>query len=188
MENIAEIKTINLDNILKLRSEWDTLLQKLIDDKLLPDHKHRPTYFSIQIDSLTEYFKNLIIKIQFELGLDLSDVRIIYHDFYKYPATKNSTIIHKDGPRKSTITVPIYAKDPVIFYHDDQSKAERTKLFQKPKLVYYYDYMNPVLLNVQNFHAWFTLDEKEPRVLLQLNLQERFENIVARNINKLVVK
>lgn len=190
MYSVAEIKNINLDHVDVLRREWDVLLQQIIKNGILHTGILKRTYFSVEIDNLTDYFKDLTLQIKTVLNLDLSDIRIICLNYKDITSnSKDANIIHKDAPRQSAITIPIYAHDPVVFYYDNEIEFyKRDKAFKKPKLIYKYNYVNPVLLNVQQFHAWYITDENIPRVLIQLNLQEPFENIINRNLDKLNLK
>ena len=188
--NAAILTSVNNDNVEILEKEWEPQRQKFIK-------RYGPYFVRMMFEDLTPYFQDFFLNVANELRLDTSQINRIegFNTWYNDPKIKKvdsikyTSRIHIDTERNVAISIPIYAISPVIFYDHDQITDTNYKKFivKKPNQTITYSFKHPTLLNTKNFHQVFYLNENEHRAVLQMNCMESFDNLVRRNVDKVVV-
>lgn len=172
MNNLAELKTIVLDDTAVLLKEWESQIL-LLNNKPLEWREY------VDLTVFTSYYKTLLENIIKEVGLPHKNIIIQYYN--ENSSNKwNLNIAHKDADRLSCITVcvnEIY--EPVCFYADDALPAVRgSQKLPKPIQTSRYSKKHPMLVNVNNVHRVHVVEDKSPRILLQISYDQSFDEIV----------
>jgi len=176
MNNLAELNTIHLDDSKVLQNEWNKQLENL-GDKPLDWREY------VHLDVFTPYYKSLLLSIINEISLPYKNIVIQYYD--NHSSNKwNLNIAHKDADRLSCITISVTdIYEPVCFYSDEAMPEIRgSQQLPKPIQTSKYSKKHPVLVNVNNVHRVHVIEDKSPRILLQISYDKLFDDIV--NINK----
>lgn len=163
MDNLAILKTVNLDGISILNKEFDQQLQ-VWDETNFKFNYVAAKRAAFNKHDFTEYFQKLIDQIVNEIGIMYENIQIQW-------VHAGQHVVHKDLERLSNITIPVVpVLDPVAFYSDDAKP--KTKLgppTKMPEQVSFYSDKNPMLLNVQKYHGVFCgINRPNNRALLQL--------------------
>lgn len=186
----AELTTVSLDSKEILLKEFKLLLKNISKDYYDPQNFVPGKLFNMPFNQLTPYFLSLFEILKKELEIETSEFALLYHEYPKLISkTSYSGYIHKDVSRVCAVSIPIITLDPVVFYDYDPKleRKARKNPARKPAKVLHYKYDHPTIINTNEFHNVFTLDETAPRALVQLNCFESFKDIFERNKHKLNV-
>lgn len=109
MNNIAEMITCNLDDSEILYDRWKEQYLEFKD--IL--HLERNL---LSIEQFNGYFKSLLQDVIDQIGLPYTQLIVQYHDVGVNDDKLQLSYVHADTQRKSCITIPVVAKEPVLFY------------------------------------------------------------------------
>lgn len=175
MNNLAELKTVILDDTSVLYHEWQTQAQ-YFNGKILEWREY------VDLDIFTPYYSNLVNKVIKEINLPFKNIVIQYYDHHNSNKW-NLNIAHKDADRLSCVTIcltDIY--EPVCFYSDEAMPDIRgSQNLPKPIQISRYSKKHPMLVNVNNVHRVHVIEDKSPRILLQISYDIHFDDIIKNN-------
>jgi hypothetical protein len=167
---LAEILAIPLDPLKIREKEW------LLFKNLMTDYEWQGRdYF--EYNSFPDYFKKLIDQIVTKFGI-YKDI-IVQNRSLGHPRVAwGSHMIHKDSYRNSCIVIPFSTiTDPVCFYNDSAVKKRDQPPSEPPILRSFYSQNYAMLMNTQVFHNVTVFDKTKPRVFLQVNYDQTYEEL-----------
>jgi hypothetical protein len=174
MNNLAMLIPVDIDLSI-LKNEWIYQYQLIKDTKIKPNNVYKT------LDIFTGFFKNLLEEIIEVVDLPPQDYMIQYHDINHNSKRNYLTGIHRDTYRKTCITLPIEVNEdePICFY-DEVPLTQDRRLDQhtKPNLESSYSKQHPTLVNVSNLHNIRIINDMLPRILLQINYNYDFIDII----------
>lgn len=175
MNNIAELKSIILDDRKTLQAEWASQMS-IIGTTSLEWREY------VGLESFTTYFKTVLTTIIDTVGLPYKNLVVQYYSNHSSEKW-NLNIAHKDVDRLSCITVCISdIYEPVCFYKDEDMPAIRGQQnLPKPIQTSMYSKKHPMLVNVNNVHRVRVVDDTSPRILLQISYDIPFDEIINKN-------
>lgn len=180
--NLAELLDVDIDPNL-LYDEW------LKQIEYSTGHAWKSRNY-VGLNFFTTYFQALLQEINNIVGEKPKNYIIQCHATSLIDSKWYLNIAHKDADRKTCITIPLaYSKLESINFYDDNSilSNERKNFNIKPSQIGRYSEKHPTLVNVNNYHNVRILDNKEPRVLLQLSYDLTFEEITCKQINTSII-
>lgn len=175
MNNIAELNSIVLDDRKILQEEWNKQMI-LLGQKPLEWRE----YLDLKI--FTEYYKNLLSSIIETIDLPYKNIIIQYYN--NNSSNKwNLNIAHVDADRLSCVTICISdIYEPVCFYERESMPEIRgSQQLPKPIQTSQYSKKHPMLVNVNNVHRVHVIEDKSPRILLQISYDIHFDDIIKNN-------
>lgn len=127
MNNVAELVTVSLDDPDVIKAQWNIQHDEL--KNIL--HLERNL---LSLDDFNEYFKKLLKDIIDQIGLPYTQLILQYHDAGMMNDDKvQLSYIHFDTQRKCCITIPVIAKEPILFY--DPSEENGYKKIENPTAI-----------------------------------------------------
>ena len=175
---LAELTTLSLPSLNILEEEWikcEHANQGFSWDGrcYLPEIKY------------TNFFKNIINNIKDQIGFQHKNVCLQIRQIGHPKCALTSHIIHKDSNRNSLCVFPVSTiTDPVCFYTDEMILKNKEKTYKNhPDLISFYSHNHPILMNTQKYHNVFIIDKNKPRILIQLEYEETFEQILEKNLS-----
>lgn len=179
MSLIAELTSVTLDPNEIILAKWDEQVNYQSDQIWKCMNYVSKKFF-------TEYFKVLLNKCESSIGFDIKGYNIMVQDLTLMigeDANKMNFLnrIHVDSQRMCCLTIPIKSNhlEPVCFY-DDSVSDQATVTKERPLLVHRYNSKFPSLVNTRKKHKVRLMDES-PRILLQIEYDVSFDEIVAKN-------
>ena len=165
---LAELTTVTLDEPITLQSEWENFVSYY--GKL---NWHNRMYFTI--DQFTPQFQKLLNQISNEIKLPYLDITLQIHDVRLYDIPIELNVPHRDGYRRTNITIPIYAEpEEKIKWHSIPSDI----ILQSST----YSLKHPSMVNVGDTHS-VSLVPGARRILIQLSYRETTDQIYNSNPN-----
>lgn len=179
MNNLAELLTVSIDSN-ELASNWYEQIK--YSDSFVYDTRNY-----VPISFFNNYFQNLITTITDEMKIAYKNIILQVHDKSLVDGKYSLNITHKDADRISCLTVPlVYNKmEPIRFYDDSVVLPSRKQqITAKPEQVSAYSNKHPTLVNVNKLHNVRVINDDDPRILLQLSFDQKFDDIIKSQTSK----
>jgi hypothetical protein len=163
---LAELITVNLDDPDTIQKEWEMFVEYCGDKGW-----HNRLY--VDIEYFTPYFKDLLNEIAHQINLPYLDITLQIHDNRLHNTPIELDVPHRDGYRRTNITVPVYLddKEKVNWHGTPQDIILQSSTYRLK---------HPSMVNVGDTHSVSLLPNTR-RILIQFSYRESFDEIYKSN-------
>ena len=168
MNYLAELNTVHLDSLDTLQTNWQQQFAMMPQDFAWTGRNY------LQLNEFTDYFQNLFQTVISEIGLP-NGALILQHHNKEFNCNKTMFVghIHRDVTRKCCVTIPLTPIiEPLCFHNNVKTHTPSIKTSR-------YSHQHPMLVNVSEPHRVLAVSDKLERILLQIDYDIPFDEVIA---------